>query len=381
VSHQLYHGDNREVLVSHATSSVHSVVCDPPYGLSFMGKEWDKAVPGVEYWDHYWDHCLRVLRPGGYLAAFGGTRTFHRLACAIEDAGFDIKDCLVWLYGSGFPKSRNLRGEHEGQGTALKPGWEPIILAQKPMDGTLERNVRLWGTGALQIDACRIEVTDVAYKRNCSGDRGQNQVTGRTNLGFMRTVGGGQASDKGRWPANVSIDEEAAAMLDAQTGNLKSGKPGTIRKGVNTGTAYGAESRPPGTPMTGFGDEGGASRFYYCSKVSRVERDLGCEGLPELPLNWSAGDQNPGSFQSEGTKKAARNNVPTVKPVALMRWLCRLVTPRGGTVADPFMGSGSTGMAALLEGLDFIGIEQEAGAFEIASARIAHVDRQMRGAA
>lgn len=355
-------GDALDVLRTLEAESVHAVVTDPPYGLRFMGAAWDHGVPG----EPFWRESLRVAKPGAHLVAFGGTRTFHRLTCAIEDAGWEIRDCLSWLYGSGFPKSENQHGAWEGWGSALKPGWEPILLARKPLCGTIAENLATHGCGALNIDACRLPVTDEAYARNCSGRRGHADNRHRPSA-FTMTAGSG--SDAGRWPANVTIDQTAAELLDQQAGERVSGKPGTMRSGVNTSAAYGAESRPPGTPMTGYGDRGGPSRFFYCPKASRAERDAGLHGEKQ-PLLWSSGTKNPGSFQSPNTDRSARNPHPTVKPIELMRWLVRLVTPPGRIVLDPFMGSGTTGIAAACEGASFVGIDKVADYVEIARRRI-----------
>jgi len=326
MTYTLHTGDCRDVMATLPAESVDAIVCDPPYGLSFMGKGWDHGVPGVDFWVE----ALRVLKPGGHLIAFGGTRTYHRLAVAIEDAGFEVRDCLMWLYGSGFPKSldvskamdkqagaerevvgvkensfgrkpgggdgwdeaitggqssnhifnitapnTDLAKQWHGWGTALKPAYEPAILARKPLRGTVADNVAQWGTGGLNIDGCRV------------GDEG------------------------GRWPANVILDEEAAAALDEQSG--------------------------------------GASRFFYTAKASRSEREAGLDGV----------------------EAQRANHHPTVKPIALMRYMIRLVAPRGAVVLDPFMGSGSTGCAAMVEGMQFIGIDITPEYVDIARRRLA----------
>jgi len=317
-------GDCLEVMPTLDAGSVDAIVCDPPYGLAFMGKAWDHGVPGAPFWEA----ALCVAKPGAHLVAFGGTRTFHRLTCAIEDAGWEIRDCLSWLYGSGFPKSHN----GPWGGTALKPAWEPIILARKPLIGTVAANVAVHGAGALNIDGTRLEA--------------------------------------GRWPANVALDEEAGAILDGQTGTLISGANPTKRGAPKFRHAYGDfAGQAECTPVRGV-DTGGASRFFYCAKASRAEREAGLEGMERKAKNWSSGEQSPGTFQSEGTDRTSTNHHPTVKPVTLMRWLCRLVTPAGGLVLDPFTGSGSTGVAAILEGFRFLGIEREAEYVAIAEARI-----------
>jgi site-specific DNA-methyltransferase (adenine-specific) len=396
--------------------TVDAVVTDPPYGLGFMGKGWDHGVPGVEFWAA----ARRVAKPGAHLVAFGGTRTHHRLMCAMEDAGWEIRDVLMWLYGSGFPKSLDVskaidkavgaepldlgaspnwreskrdrekngsmevRGENAGRltapvtdaakqwdgwGTALKPAWEPIILARKPLVGTVAANVQAHGTGALNIDGCRITPESLRPARVKIGGA-SNGIYG-DGLNNSRAVAD---TALGRWPANLVLDEDAAAQLDEQapeTGafaKVRGTEPS--RPAKNT---YGEYARGGGS----FPDDGlkGASRFFYCAKASRAERESGVSG-DESPMLWSAGTQNPGSFQSPNTHRASKNHHPTVKPVALMRWLCRLVAAPGGLVLDPFMGSGSTGVAAVLEGFGFLGIEKEAEYVVIADQRIQHASRQ-----
>jgi len=360
VSLTVLHGDCLEVLATLEADSLSACVTDPPYGLSFMGRGWDHGVPG----EPFWVEVLRVLKPGAHIAAFGGTRTYHRLACAIEDAGFEIRDCMMWLYGSGFPKSLDVskaidkqhghwRGragekvrtdqpakgdEYErtekgdpitatatatatawhGWGTALKPAWEPIILARKPFKGTVASNVQEHGTGALNVDGCRIDGVKphretVNVQQNGWGGAGPWKSSG---------VGTG-TSTVGRWPANLLLDEEAAVMLDRQSGELSSG---SRAPGVRNGLGYHGADGDGGPAI--IGSSGGASRFFYTSKASRTER--------------------------EGSRH------PTVKPLDLMRWLVRLVTPPGGTILDPFAGTGTTGEAALMEGFGAVLIEREA---------------------
>ncbi|NTX08287.1 site-specific DNA-methyltransferase [Myxococcus sp. CA040A] len=360
--------------------SVDAVVTDPPYELGFMGKSWDSA--GVSFRPETWAAMLRVLKPGGYLVAFGGSRTFHRIACAIEDAGFDIRDTLSWMYGTGFPKSMNLG---DGRGTALKPAWEPIILARKSLAGTVAANVQAHGTGALNIDGCRIETTDNlnggAYS---AGGRAGGLVgdardaKGQGMFAPGRGVPGDYVQPSGRWPANVVLDEEAAAALDAQTGMLTSGANPTRRRAAKFKNTFGEfQGQEACVPARGV-DSGGASRFFYVAKASRAERDEGCESLP-VRSGGEATDREDGSpgaaspRAGAGRTGGARNVHPTVKPVALMRWLVRLVTPPGGIVLDPFTGSGTTGLAALHEGLRFVGVEQSAEYLEIARCRVGNV--------
>lgn len=358
---EVRHGDCREIMAAMAPDSVDSIVCDPPYGLSFMGKGWDHGVPGVEFWHA----ALRVAKPGAHLLAFGGTRTFHRLTCAIEDAGWEIRDCLSWLYGQGFPKSHNLPG---GLGTALKPAWEPIILARKPLAGTVAANVGRHGTGALRIDDCRIEgaVPSVPQPDFTSARHGITGLDATAHNGEMSSAPGG------RWPANVALDEGAARLLDESVGDLR---PATSRSNRPDRGPF-STGEAPLVPGDVYADSGGASRFFYTAKASRGEREA---GLREAVVGTLAGGGEGASDPvSERFTKTARNIHPTVKPVDLMRWLVRLVTPPGGLVLDPFTGSGTTGVAAVLEDCRFLGIEREAEYVEIARARIINEAQQGR---
>jgi site-specific DNA-methyltransferase (adenine-specific) len=322
---ELLHGDCLERLKELPDNSVDACVTDPPYGLSFMGKAWDYDVPGAEVWRE----VLRVLEPGGHLLAFAGTRTQHRMAVAIEDAGFEIRDMIAWVYGSGFPKSRNLDGDWQGWGTALKPALEPITVARKPLVATVAGNVELFGTGAINVDGCRVGTTVETWPKSRSyapgqmqpGHAGKTQATGEAPLG--------------RWPANLIHDgsDEVVGLFPQSTSTGGSGPASRGHK--SDGRTVSGSCSATG----GFGDSGSAARFFYCAKASKADRGDG-------------------------------NSHPTVKPTELMRYLCRLVTPPGGVVLDPFMGSGSTGKAAALEGFRFIGIEREAEYLEIARGRI-----------
>lgn len=350
--------------------SVDAIVTDPPYGLSFMGKDWDHGVPG----EAFWEEALRVAKPGAHLLAFGGTRTFHRLAVAIEDAGWEIRDCLSWLYGSGFPKSHN----GPWGGTALKPAWEPILMARKPLMGTVAANVAAHGTGTLNVDGCRIETNDNLNGGAYSASRKPSESAWVRHGGTIHSsTGRPYVAPAGRWPANVALDEDAAAMLDEQSGDIPTQRidkpcPEPTIHGHQWGTMQG--NRGP----RGYSDTGGASRFFYCAKASRSEREAGLEGMEAGAMY----DRDPSKtshrlqvFSEDGrpdTSTKSRNHHPTVKPIALMRWLCRLVTPQGGLILDPFTGSGTTGCAAVLEGLRFLGFERDAEYVEIARRRIAH---------
>lgn len=340
-------GSCLEVMRGMAANSVDAVVTDPPYGLSFMGKRWDYDVPSTEIWAE----CLRVLKPGGHLLAFAGTRTQHRMAVRIEDAGFEIRDMIAWVYGSGFPKSHN----GPWGGTALKPALEPITVARKPLAGTVEANWLQHGTGALNTDGCGI---------------------------------GAKFSEGGRWPANLihdGSDEVLSAfpiapgqMADAST-NTDARKTQntyrTMRRGrgkARVGSAnlgeVGFKMRPGARRV----DTGSAARFFYCAKASKADRDAGLDGFNKTAAGMVSNTSGQHiTRRGDGYQATARaNNHPTVKPTDLMRYLCRLVTPAGGIVLDPFMGSGSTGKAAVLEGFQFIGIEEDPTYAAIAEARV-----------
>jgi DNA modification methylase len=493
----LLQGDVREKLREMAENSVDSIVTDPPYGLGFMGKEWDRIGdtsanytnldkphssqqnfpmnkgrgrpiaetdgPAQQRWHHLWAvEAFRVLKPGGYLLSFGGSRTYHRMASAIEDAGFEIRDQIMWLYGQGFPKSRNIskdidkmagaerevigtwkptgtarikggsgytvegaagnyttaeiRGElpitqpstnaakqWDGWGTALKPAHEPIVVARKPLIGTVAKNVLEFGTGAINIDGCRVGTDAIP----------SNQLEEWSGFGELVRPAYTQVMHEGRWPANVLHDgseevlEEFAKYGDKSSARV-SGNPNEPKRGGDSTPIWGFSDgrtthdfRDSGTAARFFkqcrdGEQSADSenegvvgfkmrpgvrqpvetnpaRFFYVAKAGRKDRNEGCDELDAKPLLWSAGTQNPGSFQAEGTDKSSKNFHPTVKPTALMRYLIRLVTPPGGTVLDPFMGSGSTGKAAALEGMGFVGIDINPEYVEIAGKRIGYV--------
>ena len=423
----IYHGDCLEILRGMADASVDAVVTDPPYGLSFMGKKWDYDVPSADIWRE----CLRVLRPGGHLLAFAGTRTQHRMAVNIEDAGFEIRDMIAWVYGSGFPKSldvskaidkaagaeREVVGPNKfaalngranvntygaatrpdetapatdaakqwrGWGTALKPALEPITLARKPLAGTVADNVLAHGTGGINVDGCRVEIPE-SDKKNYDANMAchERYADGRKKIGGYE--GGWNADSRAinntgaRWPANLIHDGSDEACAAFPLG--KSPQPkATKRSGAKVlggNKQFGGGFRGQQNVVIGYGDTGSAARFFYCAKASKADRDEGCEGL-----NAKNGRGDYGTFDTkngsggEWKPSPQRNHHPTVKPTALMRYLCRLVTPPRGIVLDPFMGSGSTGKAATLEGFQFIGIEREAEYVEIAKARIVKAEAQ-----
>ncbi|QFG11125.1 DNA methyltransferase [Mycobacterium phage Xula] len=384
----VFHGDCLHVLAELPDRSVDAVVCDPPYELAFMGKKWDGS--GIAFDVEMWEQCLRVLKPGGHLLAFGGSRTWHRLASAIEDAGFEIRDSIAWLYGQGMPKSldvskaidkaagaerevletipdrwagkgsvlqRSLQApadsvnitapateaarQWQGWGTSLKPSFEPVVVARKPLVGTVAANVLEHGTGALNIDACRTEyeqggslATNPSLRSGISGGNGGHIFQTETE----RRVVTPHAS--GRWPTNVVLDEAQAAELDAQTGTLKSGlmRAGT-KRAARDGAVYGRLDEDE-APRDTYADSGGASRFF---PVFRYEAK-------------APGAERP-SYVNEDGAKVAHN---TVKPLDLMRWLVRLVTPPNGVVLDPFAGSGTTAEACIHEHKRCITIEREA---------------------
>ena len=396
---------------------VDSIVTDPPYELGFMGRSWDST--GIAFQKETWELCFKVLKPGGHLLAFSGSRTYHRMAVAIEDAGFEIRDQIMWLYGSGFPKSMNvgkiidkkLRGvgigksdpksplhgtkrqkidgsnakhdmsplyktqnveyeyEHDiskqwdGWGTALKPAHEPLVLARKPLsEKSIADNVLKWGTGGINIDECRVEGNDAKYpdsnpvmnrgkyaqnenakrKKVIRKSRDENGVWTNNNSG-MKAEGSeyADADPRGRFPSNVMHDGSDS-----------------IKKL--------------------FEDK---SRYFYCAKTPKAERNQGLDNFPIKQTQGGGGgignykdDVNSASGKFGSEKAPSKNTHPTVKPIKLMKYLCRLITPKGGTVLDPFMGSGSTGMAAKEENFEFVGIEKEEQYFNIASARIESVD-------
>jgi site-specific DNA-methyltransferase (adenine-specific) len=425
---KLLNGDNIELLRELEENSVDSIVTDPPYGLSFMNKKWDYDVPSTEFWKEVY----RVLKPGGHVLSFGGTRTYHRMVVNMEDAGFEIRDQIQWLYGSGFPKNHNIgkaydkkmdndrevvgkdksgvssrgfqslenttSGEYditkgnspyEGWGTALKPANEPICLARKPLsEKTIVDNVIEWETGGMNIDECRVGLLDGENtgRNNKDGDNGWKNSSGGKNGNKLREDEGLELL--GRWPANVilecicdevikgekgevinrypggttfggdkKINDEVVGtwfndkgdihtnpncpcrLLDEHSGERKVGK-GKRSGGFQEGYIDGEVKNR--VENEGYNDSGGASRFFYSAKVSKKERNMGIEN----------------------------NNHPTIKPVSLMAYLCRLITPKGGVVLDPFMGSGSTGISALLEDFNFIGMEMDEEYFKIAESRI-----------
>ena len=478
----IFCGGNLEVVASWPSNCISAVLTDPPYGLGFMGKDWDtfkqenvnlpkttkltyktdykngvpvrrknpemvtrdsgarragsydlSRNPEFQQWFTVWAKAmLRITKPGGFLLCFGGTRTYHRLACAIEDAGWEIRDCMMWLYGSGFPKSHNISkaidkaagakrkslgissnnrdrtkhnynsvgnvGSHaeitvpatslaevwEGYGTALKPAWEPIIVAMKPLDGTFAHNAERHGVAGLNIDGGRIG-TEKRFNQKAGNPTDKDTAAFRAIPNPHNYQG---SECQGRWPANLILDEEAGAILDEQSGDRK-GWTGQFHNEFNPygGNALQKSKTTRKGKHEGYKDSGGASRFFYCAKTSRKERNMGMENCEDKLLARSGGAQGAESRgekeylqKSIGLNRVAvvKNNHPTVKPLALMKYLCTLLKMPSADqiILDPFLGSGTTGMACKELGIDFIGIEKEPEYCEIAVKRIAAVSGQ-----
>lgn len=379
----MYQGDCLEVMKTMKDNSIDFIITDPPYGLHFMGKTWDhfkrsnfdetgkyKYLENSSFDNHsryvrkietgnskagtyderrndqfqefifeVGKEMLRILKPGAHIAMWGAPRRFHRQTCGLEDAGFEIRDCIMWLFGSGFPKSHNNFGL-KGFGTALKPAYEPIILAMKPLEGTYSQNVEKWGLGGINIDACRILSDEVISNHSRSPESAKSKgIYGDSSSQKTHQTDGQKL---GRWPANLILDEEAGQMLDELSGISRSSNATRINKPSENKCMSGANT---GHVSFGHNDSGGASRFFYCAKASKAERNRGLE--------------KPSSH-------------PTVKPLALMRYIIKLLAPPGDPLLlDPFAGSGSTLIAAKELGIRFIGIEKEAEYCEIAEKRLA----------
>jgi site-specific DNA-methyltransferase (adenine-specific) len=459
MTYKILKGNSLDLLPTLADNSIDAIVTDPPYGLAnpdpdyiikaiqqwasgdrahipegkgFMGKSWDSFVPPPAIWDE----CLRVLKPGGHLLAFAGTRTYDLMGISIRMAGFEIRDSIGWVYGSGFPKSLDVskaidkaagaerevidtlvspfkidtgaadaeysfmhgtttmddKGyrtteitapttpeaqQWQGWGTALKPALEPIVVARKPLIGTVAENVLTHGTGGLNIDASRIG-TDEVKQQEAERNAYENSYGGYDG-GIARHNGSGTSHSQGRWPANLILDEYTAELLDEQSGNIKTGKIETHHKQTaKEAGIYGHyEARQT---ERGYGDSGGASRFFYVAKASKRDRNEGLEDLPAvrasaMGYDIGLGESGEGMFKDRNPQK--QNFHPTVKPTELMRYLVKLITPPGGTVLDPFTGSGSTGKAAILEGFDFIGIELTEDYWPIIEGRLKHAEAKV----
>ena len=403
-------GDCLEELKTFADNKFDSIVTDPPYGLSFMGKKWDYQVPSVDIWKE----CLRVLKPGGHLLSFSSARTYHRMVVNVEDAGFEIRDQIMWVYGSGFPKSHNIgkavdklignerqvigqktharkgvasaegrttvgagafgeartadvtqgSSDWEGWGTALKPAHEPIVLARKPIsEKTIAANVLKWGTGAINIDKSRVPSNEpITINTFDNGAKPWGDAVGEPFT---------SRQSEGRFPANF-IHDGSQQVLDLFP-TTKSGKMGPHNNRTTDGSPNGIYGKFDANHPLGetYGDEGSAARFFYCAKTNKKERNQGCEGLDDK--EWS----HEGAAIPERSNRPfipSKNNHPTVKPQKLMSYLVNLITPNDGVVLDPFMGSGSTGMAAVSLGYSFVGIELDENYVEIARSRIGGVE-------
>jgi site-specific DNA-methyltransferase (adenine-specific) len=467
-------GDNIESLKKLPDNSIDSIVSDPPYGLSFMNKKWDYDVPSVDFWSEVY----RVLKPGGHVLSFGGTRTYHRMVVNIEDAGFEIRDQIMWLYGSGFPKSLNIgkavdklqgndrevvgvkeqtgakfkewssdesetrwhnqgfnkvdgrefditkgQSPYEGWGTALKPANEPICVARKPLsEKSVAENVLKWGTGGINIDGCRVGTTDMLRKLDgtftfnsgngadmkgktnafvepgegrfpaniilecicdevIKGEKGEVKKTNRD--GFLNSNNVFEIKNDGKTKRIENYGDKGdihtnpmcpCYLLDEQSGVSKSSKG--LMKSAQSGNDEGRYNWNNGDKndfesVRGHNDKGGASRFFYQAKVSKAERNMGLDGFDEQDITDGSTRTNEETGRAFGANRKNKTNThPTVKPVALMAYLCRLITPPNGIVLDPFMGSGSTGIAAQLEGFRFCGMEMDKDYFKIAEARI-----------
>lgn len=481
----VYCGNNLEILPTLPDNSVDSIITDPPYELGFMGKAWDNS--GIAYSVELWQECLRVLKPGGHLLAFGGSRTWHRLAVAIEDAGFEMRDSIAWLYGSGFPKSHNIskaidkhlsmgvagllpdekrfcewmqknsgititqskkilgsarfitgqvevvntattqkpnygrramiptyaawqkikpllavaapdwieslvkeppkpaiehpnewksgkgegtagNNEWAGWGTALKPAFEPIVVARKPLIGTVAENVLQFGVGGLNIDASRIDYQNEADQASATP---QGQPRNHEYFGKQGQEAPRNDNSKGRWPANVILDETTAKLLDEQSGITKSSATASIHKASNSIGTFKTKDRI----TAGHTDSGGASRFFYVAKASKRDRNEGLDELPEQIVTGRDAGQDARQVPYKTRSNPVKNIHPTVKPTTLMTYLIKLVTPEAGIVLDPFTGSGSTGKASLLEGYTFIGIELTAEYLPIIEGRLKHAEQ------
>lgn len=440
---KIIQGDCLSVMKDIPNNSVDAIVTDPPYGLGFMNKEWDildksqfgikgnegkndlkikknfNVLPrfnnkGLQQFCFEWaTECLRVLKPGGFLLSFGGTRTYHRMVCGIEDAGFEIRDCIMWIYGSGFPKSLDIgkqidklqgnkreiveikqhakkdfkdnlyaqdpanknnkkvfgygeeeitkgQSEWEGWGTALKPACEPIVVARKPLsEKNVGLNVLKWGVGGINIDGCRIGNETIKSKGGKKGGVAYGDWKKEIN-----------EYHQGRFPSNIILDEEAGKMLDEQSGELKSGAMKKYYKYINNGYSLG---KPTGsTKQIHESNKGGASRFFYCAKSSKSERNLGCGELDKVRKCNSYSESREGMYKDRNTM--LRNNHPTVKPLKLMQYLIRLVSTENAIILDPFVGSGTTAISCIKEHRKYIGIDKD---INIARERLNNTEKPL----
>lgn len=420
---KLLQGDCLEQMKTLPDNSIDAIVSDPPYGISFMAKKWDYDVPKVEVWQE----AMRVLKPGGHALIACGTRTQHRMVCNIEDAGFEIRDVVSWIYGSGFPKSLNISKaidkadgaerevlgtdeyrakifvntmesssatgtwnagkrctditapatdaakQWDGWGTALKPACEFFTLARKPLsEKTIAANVLKWGTGGINIDACRVGTDEKIVIGMSKAHLGNKYGSGTGGRGTSES----RENTQGRFPANL-IHDGSQEVLDlfpeTKSGAIKAGQPaGTDHTAgdISHNRKGGRPVQPKSIPAS----KGSAARFFYCAKASKKDRDEGLDEFDGMKTNDGRKVDADNAFQRGASVR--KNSHPTVKPTALMQYLCRLITPTGGTVLDPYMGSGSTGKAAIKEGFDFIGCELDEDYYKIAQARITNEQNQ-----
>lgn len=421
-NYKLYQGNMLDMLEVIKPNTIDSIVTDPPYELNFMGKGWDNS--GIAFQSDTWKKCYEVLKPGGYLLAFGGSRTFHRIACAIEDAGFEIRDTIMWLYGSGFPKSLNIglaldkkngiesidtgisspnarpncdktntlyesgtvgkeftikkaTNEWAGWGTQLKPSFEPIIVARKPVKGTIIDNVIEYGVGGINIDECRVAFIENENTLRPTGNKQYFGLSPNVNI-----IGG---SKMGRFPANTILTYDETDF-DEVCGGFPDTKTGWTNNDITKTKENIVVDFKNKVGFTGnhYNDSGSASRYFYCAKASKKDRDEGCIELEDGLLRRmrpDKDDSNPTGLNKEGrfAPVVRKNTHPTVKPTELMQYLVRLVSPNGATILDPFSGSGSTGKAVMYENKErnknykYIGIELTEEYLPIAKARIEYV--------
>lgn len=411
-SYKIYNGDMLDMLQVIKPESIDAIVCDPPYELGFMNKSWDST--GIAFKKETRQNCFEVLKPGGYLLAFGGSRTYHRIACAIEDAGFEIRDCIMYLYGSGFSKSHNIglaidkkngvqsevvgvgksgcnsrayqsekpttagnydikksQNEWQGWGTCLKPAYEPIIVARKPFKGSVVDNIIKYRVGGINIDECRVDATGEIIGRNNPNNPFSGIFYSKNTKGLDTTN-----INNGRFPANVILTydetdfDEVCGGMPYTKNNTKTHSAKNSDNNVNFNASKSVN-------VIGYEDSGSASRYFYCAKASKKDRDEGLDAFEERKTTDGCIRTNVETARKFGANSALRKNIhPTCKPTELMQYLVRLVSPKGATILDPFMGSGSTGKAVMFENRErdanykFVGIELTDEYLPIAQARI-----------
>lgn len=421
-SYKIYNGDMLDMLQVIEPESIDAIVCDPPYELGFMNKSWDST--GIAFKKETWQNCFEVLKPGGYLLAFGGSRTYHKIACAIEDAGFEIRDCIMYLYGCGFSKSYNIglaidkkngvesevvgvgksgcnsrayqsekpttsgnydikksQNEWQGWGTCLKPAYEPIIVARKPFKGSVVDNIINYRVGGINIDECRVVCNDkvkmnIRDTSSCSDGWNRPWMDDKEKDKLRQEIAIEKANNLGRFPANVILTydetdfDEVCGGMPYTKNNTKTHSAKNSDNNVNFNASKSVN-------VIGYEDSGSASRYFYCAKASKKDRDEGLDAFEERKTTDGCIRANVETARKFGANSALRKNIhPTCKPTELMQYLVRLVSPKGATILDPFMGSGSTGKAVMFENRErdanykFIGIELTDEYLPIAQARI-----------